>query len=96
MASVDAQSVTENEPDTLAFKWYMSEDGAKCIFHEEFTNSEALLTHLSNVGPTLPDLLAIARITRFEVLGEVSNDAADALNSPGAVFFPQVHEFARS
>ena len=39
------------------------------------------------MGPSLPDLLAIAPITRLEVLGTVSPAARDAVAALGAVRF---------
>ena len=88
-------SVKENEPDTLRYQWYLSEDNKRGIVQETFTGSEALMTHLANVGPSLPELLAIAPITRLEVLGSVSDDARKALADFGAVHFPHLGGFDR-
>ena len=82
-----------NEQTTLEYNWYV--DGNKCLLYEAFENSEALLLHLGNVGPALPDLLAIAPITRFEVLGAVSDDARNALATLGVAFFPLLTGFTR-
>lgn len=84
-----------NEPDTLTYQWYISEDGARALLHESFTTSEAMLTHLGNVGPELPNLLAIAPITRFEVFGSVSDGAKEALAPFNAVHFPHHGGFTR-
>jgi quinol monooxygenase YgiN len=87
--------VKENEPDTLGYQWYVAEGGTRCLLQETFSSSEALLTHLGNVGPSLPELLAIAPITRLEVLGSASAAAADALAGLGAVQFPSMGGFGR-
>ena len=84
-----------NETDTLGYQWYRAEEGNKCLLQETFASSEALLAHLANVGPSLPELLAIAPITRLEVLGSVSNDARDALAGLGALHFPLMVGFER-
>jgi len=84
-----------NEPDTLGYQWYRAEEGNKCLLQETFSSSEALLTHLGNVGPSLPELLAFAPITRFEVLGSVSDDARNALSGLGALHFPLLTGFER-
>ena len=86
----------ENESDTLGYLWYLGKDGTRCLLHETFADSEALLTHLNNVGPALPALLEIAPITRFEVLGIASAAARDAVVDLGAVHFPSLGDFDRS
>lgn len=83
------------EPGTLTYQWWLAEDGKRCILHEVFESSEALLTHLGNVGPTLPELLAIAPITRFEVLGSASDEARAAIADLGAKHFPLMAGFQR-
>ncbi len=88
-------AVKKNEPDTLSYQWHLAEDGSRCLLHEKFASSEALLAHLANVGPSLPDLLAIAPITRFEVLGSASDEARQALADLGAQHFPHLDGFDR-
>ena len=87
--------VKANEPGTHTYQWYLGEDGKHCLLHERFASSEALLTHLGNVGPSLPDLLAIAPITRLEVLGTASDAAKEALEDLGATHFPNLAGFDR-
>jgi len=89
-------SVRENEPETLIYNWHYTEDGTRCVLHEGFSSSETLLTHLDNIGPTLPDLLAIAPITRFEVLGLASDEVHTALDGLGVVYLPHVAGFERT
>ncbi len=89
------EQVEAGEPGTLAYQWFLAEDGSRCLLYENFADSNALLAHLANVGPSLPDLLAIAPITRFEVLGEASADARAALADFGTVHFPSIGGFDR-
>ena len=72
---------------TLGYQWYVAEDGKHALLRETFASSEAMMTHLGNVGPSLPDLLAVAPITRLEVEGDPSDDARKALADLGAVHF---------
>ena len=88
-------AVQQNEPGTTSYQWRIGEDGKRCLLHEVFESSEVLLAHLGNVGPSLPDLLAIAPITRLEVFGTVSEDARAALASLGATHFPDFAGFTR-
>lgn len=95
MAAGFIASVKADEPETLGYQWYLSEDGSRAILQETFSSSGALLNHLGNVGPSLPALLAIAPITRFEVIGSASDEARAALAGLGAVHFPHMGGFDR-
>jgi quinol monooxygenase YgiN len=95
LATGYATAVNENEPNTLTYQWYLSEDNSTCLLHESFTDSEALLQHLANVGPSLPNLLAVAPITRVEVFGVPSDAAREALDGLGASYFPHFTGFHR-
>jgi quinol monooxygenase YgiN len=88
-------SVQANEAGTLGYQWYLAEDGSRALIQETFESSEALLTHLGNVGPQLPTLLAIAPLTRLEVLGSVSDDARAALAGLGALHLSHMGGFDR-
>ena len=88
-------TVKENEPDTLGYQWFLGEDGERCLLLETFSSSDAMLTHLTNVGPSLPGLLAIAPATRLDVLGTVGDDTRNALADLGAVHFPRLGGFER-
>ncbi len=90
-----AHEVKADEPNTLGYQWYLSEDGSKCLVHETFTDSDALLAHLAHVGPTLPDLLEIAPITRLEVLGDASQEARAALQDFAPSHFEGLTGFTR-
>ncbi|MDH3216344.1 MAG: antibiotic biosynthesis monooxygenase [Candidatus Krumholzibacteria bacterium] len=95
MAAGYISTVKENEPGTLGYQWFLGESGNRCLLLETFSSSDAMLTHLANVGPSLPDLLAIAPITRVEVLGTVSDEARDALAALDAAHFPHFDGFDR-
>ena len=95
LAAGYAATVQENEPGTTTYQWYLAEDESKCLLHESFTDSEALLQHLANVGPSLPDLLAGAPITRVEVIGTPTDAAREALDGLGASYFPHFAGFQR-
>lgn len=95
MAAGFIEAVRADEPETLVYQWYLREDGTRAVLQEMFSSSEALLNHLGNVGPSLPTLLAIAPITRFEVIGSASDEAREALAGLGAVHFPRLGGFDR-
>jgi quinol monooxygenase YgiN len=88
-------AVRDGEPGTLEYQWWLSEDGTRCLLKEAYDSSESLLKHLENVGPSLPDLMAIAPITRSEVFGELSPEARTALDSVGAQYLSHLVGFER-
>ena len=95
LAAGYAASVEANEPNTTTYQWYLAADGSKCLLHEEFTDSGALMQHLANVGPSLPDLLAVAPVTRVEVFGIPSDEAREALDGFGATYLQHLAGFSR-
>lgn len=94
-AAAYTAAVKEGEPGTLEYQWWLSEDGERCLLKETFDGSESLLKHIENVSPTLPELLAIAPITRFEVFGDVSPEARTTLDSLGATYVGHLVGFER-
>ena len=95
MADGFVAAVQDNEPNTKTYQWFEGTDQKSALLLEQFADSDAMLTHLGNVGPSLPDLLAIAPITRLEVLGDVSEAAREALAPLGAVHFSGFCGFER-
>ncbi len=53
------------------------------------------MVHLQNVGETLPQLLAFSDITRLDVYGNPSEQAAEALAGFGAVTRGYFNGFTR-
>jgi|AntAceMinimDraft_12_1070368.scaffolds.fasta_scaffold09276_5 quinol monooxygenase YgiN len=95
MAANFAAGTEANEPLTKGYQWYFNDDESVCYTSEWHTDSDSLMTHLGNVGDTLPGLLAHCDITRFEVFGNASPAATEALKGLGAVFFKFHVGFAR-
>jgi quinol monooxygenase YgiN len=95
LATGYTEAVRAGENGTREYQWWLAEDGSRCLLKETFDSSESLLEHLANVGPSLPELLAIAPITRFEVFGELSAEARTAVDELGAVHFSHLVGFTR-
>ena len=89
------EAVQAGEPGTLEYQWWLSEDDSRGLLKETFDSSESILTHFGNVGPSLPELLAIAPFTRFEIFGEVTDAAREALDPLGAKYFSHLVGFER-
>jgi len=62
-----SKTVEANEVDTIEYKFYLNNDGTKCIGHGTFANSEAVLAHNSGVASQtiLPRIFSISKVTRL-------------------------------
>src|SRR5687767_2340953 len=89
------EAVQNKEPDMNAYQVYLNAEENKAYIVEWFKNSDAVLAHLANVGPMLPELLAIAPITRLEVFGNLTKQAEDAVRSIGGTIFKYHEGFIR-
>ena len=45
-----ASEITKGEGTTLQYDWFFSDDETKCVVRETYTNSDAVLSHMANVG----------------------------------------------
>lgn len=88
-----SRDVEANEPDTINYQFYLNRSETKCIVHETYANSEAVLAHFTGVASQtiLPKVFNISRISRFDVYGNPSKELQKVLTS----FDPQTyHLFA--
>lgn len=82
--------VEANEPDTIEYQFYLDSDETKCIVHETYASSEAVLAHNTCVASQtiLPKIFSVSRISRFEVYGNPSEELRKLLTS----FSPQIYD----
>jgi quinol monooxygenase YgiN len=83
--------VEANEPDTIGYQFYLNRaDETKCIVHETYSNSEAVLAHNAGVASQtiLPKIFNVSKISRFEVYGSPSEELQKVLTSS---FSPQIY-----
>ena len=89
--------VEANEPDTIDYEFYLNRAETKCIVHETYTNSEAVLAH--NVGlasqTILPKIFSVSRISRFDVYGNPSEELQKVLTSFGSQAYNLFAGFSR-
>ncbi len=85
-----------NEPDTLNYEWFISEDETSCKIYERYRDSAAVMTHLASFGANFADrFLAASEPTRFVVFGDPNEEVREALGGFGAVFMAQIGGFTR-
>jgi quinol monooxygenase YgiN len=89
LAQEMSKAVEANEPDTIDYQFYLNRAETKCIVHETYTNSEAVLAHNDGVASQtiLPKIFRVSRISRFEVYGKPSEELQKVLTS----FSPQTY-----
>ena len=95
IAQTAINSTKSNEPDMLGYQWYFNGDQSKCYLLERVSDSQALLAHFENVGQILPQLAEFAEITRFEIYGNLTEEAEKAIAPLGAKTFDYYDGFVR-
>ena len=70
--------VRENEPGTLQYDWYISEDGSTCIVFDTYEDSDAALFHMVSLGSLVGELAALGRLV-LDVHGEPSDMLKEAI-----------------
>ena len=71
---------TREEPGTLGYEWYVSDDGSVVHLLERFADSEAAVAHLQGFlsGPARK-FMSCVEVKRFTVYGAPSDAAKEAL-----------------
>lgn len=78
--------VAEKDSGTLKYDWYFNADETECVVRESYTNSDAMMEHMGNLGDVLGSLLALADI-ELEFHGDLSQQLKDAV----APFGPKIY-----
>jgi quinol monooxygenase YgiN len=89
--------VKANEPDTINYQFYLNRDETKCMVHETYANSEAVLAHNAGFASQtiLPRIFSVSRITRFDVYGNPSEELQKVLTSFGPQTYNLFAGFSR-
>jgi quinol monooxygenase YgiN len=89
--------VEANEPDTINYQFYLNRDETRCIVHETYANSEAVLAHNAGVASQtiLPKIFSVSRISRFDVYGNPSEELQKVLTSFGPQTYNLFAGFSR-
>jgi len=81
-------AVKNNEKGALQYDWFFSSDETECIVRENYTDSNAVLAHMGNVGELLGQLLGMADF-ELEVYGKMSEELQNAATG----LYPRVYTF---
>jgi quinol monooxygenase YgiN len=92
-----SRMVEANEPSTTKYEFYLNKNETKCIVHETYANSEAALAHNNSVASQtiLPKIFGVAKINRFDVYGNPSEELQKLLASFGAQTYNLFVGFSR-
>ena len=71
--------VKAKDKDTLQYDWYFDETQTECVLRETYPDSNALLTHLGNIGERFGKLLALGDFSA-EVYGQPSDELLKAIS----------------
>jgi quinol monooxygenase YgiN len=88
---------TEAEAGTLAYEWFLSDDGSACHICERYTDSSAAMEHLGNFGAKFAErFLDCLEPTSLHVYGAPSAEARAALDGFGAAYLGSFGGFSRA
>ncbi len=91
-----SEATQTNEPNTLNYEWYISDDETKCHILERYSDSAALLTHMDNFGKHFAKrFMSILTPTKMTVYGNPNETVVKALKSLGAVYYEHLGGFSR-
>lgn len=87
---------TRQEPGTLAYEWFVSDDGSAVHIYERYASSDAVLEHLQNFGSKFAErFLAAVDLTRFMVYGTPSQQVKASLSGFGPTYLGPFGGFVR-
>ncbi len=70
--------VREKDQGTLQYDWFLNSDQTVCEVREKYTDSDAVLGHMGNLGNTLGELLSLCDMS-LEIYGSPSDQLLSAL-----------------
>jgi quinol monooxygenase YgiN len=91
----EAINIALTKSKVLGYQFYFNSDGSKCYLLEQYPDSEALLPHIASLQPIVQRVLAVSRVTKFEVFGNLNPEARKTLADFGATIFDYWNGFVR-
>jgi len=70
----EALKIAADEPGVLQYDWFFNADETACVVRETFENSDAILTHLGNVGEILGPVAQLGGGMEIELFGGRPSD----------------------
>ena len=86
MASVTRR----DEPGTLNYEWFMTEDGAACHIYERYTDPQAAVVHSRTFPPELGRRAQAFRPTRLTAYGKLTKAIREQRIEPLLAAVPDI------
>jgi len=87
---------TKAEPGTLAYEWFLSEDGTICHLYERYADAEAAMIHIGTFGAKfMGRFMECTEQTALHVYGDPGDQVRGAMSGFGAVFLRSFGGVAR-
>lgn len=89
----EGRRVAADEPGTLTYDWFYSQERGTVLVVETYADSAAHLTHMQaeGHGELMGGIMALIGSIEFYVLGEPTSEHAEALSAiPGAQFYSEI------
>jgi quinol monooxygenase YgiN len=88
IAAQCVSAVKANETGALQYDWFFNSGETECVVRENYTDSNAVLAHMGNIGVLLGQLLTMSDFD-LEVYGNMSEELKNAT----AGLNPKVYSF---
>ena len=86
---------TQDEPGTLRYDYFISDDGTRNINIEVFKDAAAFVAHNQNAASLVPALVAAGDIVRIDVVGDQSEELYAELEGNALLHFTKLGGITR-
>ena len=87
---------TSEEPGTLNYEWFISDDGSAVHLYEKYADSEAVITHLNDfMSKWAKRFMGSVDVERVTVYGNPSDAARETMAPLGGKYLASWGGFAR-
>jgi quinol monooxygenase YgiN len=96
LANDMSRATLRDEPGTLIYEWFVSDDGTHLQTYERFADNDATLAHLGNFGANFAGrFMEVFSPVSLDVYGSASSEVREGLAVLGATHLREVSGFAR-
>ncbi len=76
-ASTCKEAVQQKDPGTLEYDWYFNNSQTECVVRETYSDSNAVMAHMGNLGELLAQGTELADLS-LEIYGDPSEELSNA------------------
>jgi quinol monooxygenase YgiN len=89
-------AIKHDEPGTLNYEWFITEDGTSVHVYERYINSEAYLIHLENFGQKYAErCFTYLTVTNIAIYGNPSDKVREVFKAYDPVYMSPFAGIAR-